>query len=167
MAKSIATGYTDTAISGNPAMTVTVGKLNFGVDYLVQPGSSTSEVNLVNATSPRDQQETIRFAQKSVKDIYTGTDIESDARVSVKGGLDTLLELRGVWLETDSVDATYRKLIPYKVGLQFRMPNYSSVTPAMALAQVLRAYGLAFETGTTTEAGINRILHSNLMKADL
>lgn len=164
--KSIATGYTDSAIAGSPAMTVAVGKLNFAADSLVL-SDVPGETILTNRTSPFDQPEVLRFSQKEIKDIYAGTDVDPSARVSVKNGRATLLELRGMWAETDSVDATYKKLIPYKVGIQFNMPSYGSVTAAMALTQILRAFGMVFETGTVTDVGVNNILHGALKKADL
>lgn len=166
MTKSIANGRTDTAIAGNPAMTVTAGKLNFAADFLVT-SNVPGEVILTNRTSPLNQLETIRISQKGIKDIYSGSDIDPSARVSTKSGIGTLIELRGTFKETDSVDATYEVLLPYKVGLQFNWPTYSSCTADMALTEILRALGAVFETGTVTSAGVNNILHGALKKADL
>jgi len=129
--------------------------------------SVPGETVTANRTSPLDQPETYRFSQKEIKDVYAATDIDPSARMATKAGRATLIELRGAWAETDSVDVTYRKLIPYKVGIQFTMPTNASVTADMALAAILRAYGLVFETGTVTSAGINNILHGALRKADL
>lgn len=166
LAKVIANGFTDTAIAGAPAMTVAVGKLNFAADWRVlsdQPG----EAILINRTSPFDQQESIRFSQREVKDVYAGSDIDPAARATTKSGKSTYIELKGVWSETDTVDATYQRLLPYKVGITLNVPTNSSVTADMALAQFLRAMGSVFETGTVTSAGINNLLRGVLKKADL
>lgn len=166
MAKSIATGYTDTAIAGNPAMQVVVGKLNFASDHRVV-SEVPGEIVTSNVTCPVDQPETFRFSQKEIANVYAQTNIDPSARLSITNGKATLLELREVWVETDSVDTTYRKLIPVKVGIQFTIPSYGNVTQAMILTALLRAYGLIFETGTVTDVGVNNINHGVLRKADL
>lgn len=166
MTKSIATGYTDTAISGNPAMTVTVGKLNFATDHRVV-SEVPGEIVTSNVTCPIDQPETFRFSQKEIANVYAQTNIDPSARLPITNGKATLLELREVWVETDSTDATYRKLIPVKVGIQFTIPAYGSITADMAMVAILRAAGLIFETGTVTSAGVNNINHGVLRKADL
>lgn len=166
MAKTIATGYTDTAISGNPTMTVTAGKLNFKADF--RPLSEApGEVILTNVTSPVDQPETMRLSQRKVANVYANTEVDPSAYLPIRQGTATLLECRETWVETDSVDTTYRKLIPVKCGITFTLPAYGNITADQAVGLVLRTLGLTFETGTVTSVGMAALLRGVMMKADL
>lgn len=166
MTKSIATGYTDTAIAGNPAMTVTVGKLNYLSDFRKSSVSPT-EVLATNVTCPVDQPETIRISQKPITNIYANLDVDPSGYLPNKKGTATLLELREIWVETDSVDATYRKYIPAKVGITLQLPQYAGVTAAMAQTLALRAFSLILELGVVDTTGMDALMRGVLAKKDM
>lgn len=165
MAKTISTGYTDTAIAGNPAMTVTIGKINWAADHRMTQ-DDPGEVILTNVTSPVDQPETSRFSQRKVANVYSSTDIDPSAYLPNKAGTATLLELREIWAETDSVDTTYRKLMPMKAGITLTLPANPNITSDQVRDFLLRAVSLAFETGTVTSAGIAALTRGVMRKAD-
>lgn len=166
MTKSIATGYTDTAIAGNPAMTVTVGKLNYGADFR-KSSVASAEVIATNVTCPVDQPETLRISQKPISNIYANLDVDPSGYLPNKKGSATLLEMREIWVETDSVDATYRKYIPVKVGLTLQLPQYAAVTSALAQAAALRAVSMLFEQGVVDTTGMDALIRGVLAKKDM
>jgi len=163
MTKTIVTGPTDTAFSGSTAMTVPVPGLNWFTDYRVRT-SQPGEVVFTNVTTPTDQAETVRFSQRAKKDIYSGTGIDQAAYLPVRSGLSTLIELRQTWVETDSGDATYRKLIPVRVGITLDLPTYGNITAAQALVLTERAVSCLFERGTVNSTGLGALQRGILAK---
>lgn len=166
MTKSVTVGYTDTTITGNPAMSVTVGKLNYLVDFR-KSATSATEVIASNVTCPVDQPETLRISQKPISNIYANLDVDPSGYLPNKKGTATLLELRELWVETDSVDATYKKYIPVKVGITVQLPQYAAVTAALAQTAVLRAFGSIFELGVVDTKGVDALIRGILSKADM
>lgn len=166
MAKTISLGYTDTAIAGNPAMTMTVGKQNFASDWKVLSETPT-EVILSNVTCPTDQPELARISAKPMADIYARTGVDASGKLGIKNGSSVLIELSQMAVETDDTDASYRKYIPVTYGVFMRVPAYGNFTAAMAQTGLLRALGLTNETGLVTTVGVNNLLHGILKKADI
>jgi len=165
--KSIATGYTDTAIAGSPTMQVAIGKLNYVADHRILV-DTPGEVITTNLTCPVDQPETFRFSQRTVANVYASdSSIDAAAYLATKQGTATLLENREVWVETDSVDATYRKLIPVKCGITITAPSYGNITSDMLKTLLLRSVALAFETGVVTSEGLAALQRGVLQKKDL
>lgn len=166
MAKTIVHGYTDTAIAGNPAMSVTVGKYNFPTDFRVV-SDVPGETRLVNITCPVDQPETLRFSQRKVANIYKGApDIDPSAYLPVKNGTATLMETQVTWSEEDSVTGG-RLLFPLRVGTIVTVPSYGGISDAEVLNLVLRSFGLPFQTGTVTSAGLAALIRGVMRKSDL
>lgn len=166
MAKNIAYGFTDTAVGGFASNPQTLVALNWAVDHDILsdvPGEAVT----TNLSSPVDQPETFRFAQRKVANVYAGTDVDPSAYLPVRQGTSTLIEMREVWVETDSTDATYRKLIPVKVGITLTFPSYGNITADMALASVKRCASALFETGVGTSTGIAALLRGVMKKKDL
>lgn len=166
MAKTIGTGYTDTAIGGFANNPQTLPAINWSVDHspIVEvPG----EVVTTNLSCPVDQPETFRFAQRKVANVYASTDVDPSAYLPVRQGTSTLVELREVWVETDSTDATYKKLIPVKCGITLTLPAYGGITADMALALARRALAGTFETGVATSTGFAALLRGVMKKKDL
>lgn len=166
MAKVIATGTTDTAFAGSTALTVPIPGLNWGVDFR-SLSSVPGEVIATNLSSPMDQPETFRFSQRAKANIYAGTDIDVSAYLPTRQGLDTLIECREVWVETDTLDSTYRKLMPGKCGITLSFPAYGNVTPEMVLSLLKRTVAAAFEQGVVTSTGISALQHGVLRKSNL
>lgn len=166
MTKSITVGYTDTAIAGNPAMQVTVGKLNYGTDFR-KSAVSASEVVATNVTCPVDQPETLRISQKPISNVYANLDVDPSGYLPSKKGIATLLEDRQLWVETDSVDATYKKYIPIKVGITIQAPQYSGVTSTLVQTACLRAFSLILEQGVVDTTGMDALLRGVLSKKDM
>jgi len=166
MTKSIVTGPTDTAFSGSTTLAVPIPGLNWTADFRMLP-SSPGEVVATNVTTPVDQPETVRFSQRAKANIYQGTNIDPTAYLPVKNGTSTLLELRQTLVETDSGDASYRKLIPVRAAITLDIPSYGNVTAAMVLSLVQRAVALAFEKGVVTSTGLSAIQRGVLKKVDL
>lgn len=143
MAKTIAKGPTDTAFSGSTTLTVPIPGLNWTTDF--RPLSKVpGEVVAVNVTCPVDQPETIRFSQRKIANVYNGINLDPAVHLPVKAGTATLIELRQLWVETDSVDTTYRKVIPVKVGITLTLPAYGNVTATMCLDTLKRAVAATF-----------------------
>lgn len=166
MAKTIATGCTDTAFSGSTTLTVPIPGLNYPVDYRVL-SNVPGEVVLTNVTAPVDQPEIARFAQRAKSNVYLGTDIDPSAYLPVRNGTSTLVELRQTLVETDSTDATYRKLIPMRVAVTIDLPSYGNITDAIVLALAERGIALLFEKGVVDATGFKAFQRGILKKATL
>lgn len=166
MAKSISLGYTDTAVGGFANNPQTLPALNWGVDHT--PISDVpGETVTTNLSSPVDQPETFRFAQRKVANVYAGTDVDPSAFLPVRQGTSTLIELRQVWVETDSVDTAYRKLIPVKCGITLTIPSYGNITADQAMVVLKRTLAGAFETGVGTSTGMAALLRGVMKKKDI
>jgi hypothetical protein len=164
MSKTLTKGYADTAISGGSSQAFTLAPLNFGADFRIL-SNVAGEVVLTNVTCPADQPETIRVSQREVTNIYANTNIDTSAYAPVKNGTATLIEMRGNWVETDSTDASWRKIIPVKVGLTLTLPAYgSTLTGATLLNFVSRAVSAAFEQNTNDSTGLVALQHGVLLK---
>lgn len=166
MAKSISLGYTDTAVGGFANNPQTLPALNWAVDHT--PISDVpGEVVTTNLSCPVDQPETFRFAQRKVQNVYAGTDVDPSAYLPIRQGTSTLIECREIWVESDSVDTTYRKLIPVKCGITLTVPSYGNITADQVLALLRRTAAGAFETGVSTSTGISALLRGVMKKKDL
>lgn len=166
MAKSIATGPTDTAFSGSTTLTVPIPGLNWTTDHRIL-SSNTGEMLTTNVTSPTNQPETFRFARKVIKDVYANTGVDPSARLSTKTGFAQLVEMRQLWKETDSVDVTYEKFIPLKVGITIQTSDYGNVTADMLLTAAKRAIAALFEKGVVTSTGMAAYQRGVLKKIDI
>jgi len=166
MTKSISLGFTDTAIGGYASVAVTLPALNWSADHNLL-SNNPGEVITTNLTSPVDQPETFRFSQRKVSNVYAGLDIDPSAYLPTRQGSSTLIELRENWVETDSVDAMYRKIIPVRCGISFTLPSYGNVTAAMALELLYRTLSAAFEQGVTDETGMAALLRGVMVKKTL
>lgn len=166
MAKVIAIGPTDTVVAGHAQNDVVAPALNFEADFRViseVPG----EVILTNVTCPIDQPETLRFAQRKVANVYSGTDIDPSAYLPSRQGTSTVVQLRQVAAETSTTDEAYRKSLPMSCGITFTVPSYVAVTPAMVLDLVERTVSALFEQAVDSDSGIDALLHGVMKKSVL
>lgn len=166
MTKSIAPGYTDTAIEGFTALGVNHPAINWSEDFRVlsdQPG----EVVLINVVSPVDQPETVRFAQRKVNNVYAGTDIDPSAYLPSRQGTATVVQVRDVLAETSSTDENHRLLAPISCGITLTAPSYVGITPDIAANLLKRAFACFFEEADATTDGVDALLHGVLKKKAL
>lgn len=166
MAQSISYGYTDTAISGVTSLTLPRGLINFKSDFSVQK-NATTDITLVNLTSPVDRPEKFRFALSNVDNIYANTGIDPSVWGATKQGQSLLIQLTEVLSVTDSVDPSYRVDLPVQCNISLKVPKNSLVTPEYLLTLIGRAVSGAFGTGETSTNGIKRLIHGSLIPADL
>lgn len=167
MAKTVAMGYTDTAIDGFTSLDVSCAALNFEEDFEVE-SAVPGEVIAKNVKAPVDRPETIRWTQRKVANIYAGnSDIDVSAYLPSRQGTSTLIELRNITEETSSTDDAYRKLIPMRVGLSFTLPSYSGITAAMAKDQILRCVAAMFDQADVTDARIASLQRGIMSPTDL
>lgn len=167
MAKVIVKGPIDTVFAGSTALTVPIPGLNWTTDFRRLPVSASGEVIAINVTSPTDQQEAFRFSQRSVANIYAGQAIDASSQLPSKTGTATLIELRQNWVQTDTVDAMYRRAIPMKCGITLTLPTYGDITADMVLDLLKRTVAAAFEKGVVTSTGMAAIQRGILSKTDL
>jgi len=165
MAKSMHVGYSDTVFTGGGDDTATVNLVLNPEDFRAVP-SDAGEFVAVNITTPTDQPEIIRISQRKIANIYANTDIDPAAYISTRSGTATLLELRGVIREDDSVDAAYVKLIPYRLGTTLSLPTYAGFDQDVAFAAVMRHLNLLFGGKDNSPGRINALMHGVLRPND-
>lgn len=166
MARTISTGYTDTAISGVTSLNFPRGLINFKADFRVQK-NNTNDVTLINLTSPVDQPEKFRFAISDIANIYTNTGIDPSVWGANRQGQSLLIQVSEVFSVTDSADPSYRVDLPVVCNITLKTPKSGLITNEAILGLLGRAVSGAFETGATSVDGIKRLEHGSLIPADL
>lgn len=168
MAQVISYGYTDTAISGVTSLTFPRGLINFGKDFCVQK-NGTTDVTLTNLTSPIDQPERFRFAISDIPNIYTsiGAGIDPSVWGANKQGESLLIQLTEVISVTDPTAPDYRVDLPLTCNITLKVPKSSLISTDYLLTFIGRAVSGAFETGSTSTAGIKRLAHGSLIPSDI
>lgn len=167
MSKSISIGVTDTADGTWTITDPTPAELNFDADYRIL-SATPGETVLANVTSPIDQPEHLRFAQRSVSNIYAGSDIDPSVYLPSRRGISTVVEVRQVWKETSSTDETYERVFPVRVGISFTVPAYAAVDETLVAALIKRNLGALWEQGSATmDTGIASLLHGVMTKSAL
>jgi len=167
MTKSIATGFTSTPISGVSNPSITVPLQNWAMDFGVQV-DDPGECAVTELTALTDQPALVRVSQRANSNVYAKSDIDPTAYLPSRSGTDTLIERRETWAETDSTDATYRKLIPVRCGITIQVPAYGNITDAQVLDLVKRTLaGIYDSSGTSAIDVVSPILHGVLKKKTL
>lgn len=164
MAKVLSYGPNDTPVEGVTNLTLTVPPLNFDADFRTledEPGRWVA----IDVTSPQDQPSTLRIAQQSRPNVYAGTSIDPSVFLPTKKGLDTIIEIREVWSDTESTDPTYLRLAPVRAAITLTLPDSSLVTEDSVMRLVGRAVAALFAQGDATHsAGISALLHGVVRK---
>lgn len=166
MAISVSTGYTDTAIPGNPVLNLLRGSVNFGADFRVK-SQVPSEVILNNLTSPVDRQEKFRFSYSDIANIYSGTDIDPSVYAPSKRGYSVLCQLTETFSITDPTVPSYRVDLPISAHIVLKMPANENLTSAMIQTVTARVVSGLYETGLTTTSRISSLARGSLIPADL
>lgn len=167
MTKSIATGFTSTPIAGVTNPTITVPLQNWAVDFAVTT-DAPGDTAVTELTALVDQPVSVRVSQRANSNVYARTDIDPSAYLPSRAGTDTMIERREVWAETDSTDATYRKLSPVRCAVNITVPAYGNITDQQVLDLVKRTLAGLYDTsGTTVIDVVNPILHGVTKKKTL
>lgn len=165
MARTVSTGTNGTAQAGITPLTFAMNPVNFTADFkIIEDGPG--KVIYTDLTAPLDQPSTIRIAQQNKANVYAGTSIDPSVYAASKSGTDTIVELREVWRETDSVDTTYQVDLPMRGALTLSIPNASQISAAMVetFAKRLVAAALYAQGVQTPSTGINALLHGVVKK---
>lgn len=166
MAKSVSVGYTDTAIAGNPVLTLPRGSLNFAADFKVKT-ETPSEVVLVNLTSPIDRPEKLRISYNEVANVYNGSDVDPSVYGPSKKGISVLVQLTETLSETDSVDPLYRVDLPISIHAVMKFPANAAVTVAMLQTALGRMVSGFYATGSMTTDRLSSLVRGSLKPSDI
>lgn len=166
MAQTISNGYSDTAISGVTSLAFPRGLINFGTDFRVQK-NGTTDITLVNLTSPIDRPEKFRFAISDIANIYTNTGIDPSVWGANRQGQSLLIQLSEILSVTDSADPSYRVDLPVVCNITLKTPKSGLISSEFILGLLGRAVSGAFDTGSTSTDGIKRLEHGSLIPRDL
>lgn len=167
MAKVVSTGYTDTAIAGNPVLNLLRGSLNFLTDFRVKTDVAGKEIVLTNLTSPVDRPEKIRIAYSEIANCYTGSGIDPSVAAPTKGGVSVLAQLTEVISVSDDTDPNYRIDLPVSYHLVIKVPRSEYITPNLVQTGLARLLSVVYETGVTTTTRISGLLRGSLKPADV
>lgn len=121
---------------------------------------------LRDLTSPRDQQWTLRVQQKPRANVYAGSAIDPAGYLSSRSGIDTIVELLGTAIETDSVTGEV-EYVPVRLAFSMTVPDASVVTAANVktmLAHLLGGLG-AFDATGWSDSGLTGLLNGVTHKA--
>lgn len=141
-------GYSDTAVSGVTAPTITTKVLNFESDFRVK-SESAKEVVLVNTTTPLDQNETIRFGFSEIADIYAKSGINSDLVVGSKKGINLLSQLTEIVKVTDSANSAFTQYLPISAHLVIKVPQSSYIDSALVQDLITRLISTLYQNGAS------------------
>lgn len=146
MSKTIQTIFTDTAISGVTAPSLTVPVLNYDTDFRLKSGS-VNEVIMVNTTTSLDADETIRLSVAEVQDIYKNSGIAVDLISDTKQGYSLLLQVNQIVKVTDSSNLNYEAHIPLSAHLVIKLPKAEAITNEVILKLVSRVVAPLYDNG--------------------
>lgn len=164
MTKSTSYGPNGTPVEGLASVTFTVAPLNYDADF-AELESGPGKVVYTDISSPQDQPSTLRIAQSSRPNIYAGTSIDPSVFLPSRKGVDTIVEVREVWSQTDSDDSTYLKQAPVRAALTLTLPENGIVTADAVARLVQRVVAALYLQGEATYAnGIDAINHGALKK---
>lgn len=166
MAKTVTLGPNGTAVSGVPAVSLSVDPLNFEEDFYLlkdDPGDTIYS----DGTSPVDQPATVRIATRDNANVYAGTSIDPSAFLSSRKGRDVVIQVRDVARIDDSEDATYLRMFPISAGLTISAPIDANVTPAIVQDMIERIIAAAAAaTATPLSDGLSALLRGVTRKKD-
>lgn len=166
MAKTVSYNRTDTAVAGNPTLTLPMAVLNYKADWRVK-SEANGEAVLTNLTSPIDAPERLRFAVSDIKDVYKNTGIDPLTAAPSKKGVSVLCQLTDTWTVTDSEDATYVVNLPVAGHIVLRIPANENITSDMLKLFVGRLIDGLFETGLSDSTRLRALSRGVLLPADL
>lgn len=161
MAKVISTGYTDTAIAGNPVLNLVRGSVNFQADFRTKSNNG-KEVVLTNLTSPIDRPEKFRISYSEIANVYSGSGIDQSVYAPSKKGVSILAQVTEVLSVTDSTDAEFRNDLPMTAYLVIKVPSSEYVTSATVQTLVGRLLSGLYDTGKTDLARLDSILRGSI-----
>lgn len=147
MSKVISTTFTDTAISGVTAPSVTLPVINYDADFRMK-STAANEVSMVNTTTSLENDETIRISVSEIADIYKNAGISADYVVGSKQGYSLLVQVTRLVTVTDSTDPSYQAHLPLSAHLVLKMPKSEAITNATIQSMVSRVFGTLYEGGS-------------------
>lgn len=154
MARELNVTYKDTTVTGKgETISIAIPALNWGADFRVTV-DEPDEVNLKNVTTPLGLDETFRFGNNPIKNVYNGSDIEPATRSQFIVGNKILVAHREKWIVTDSAEPTYQVILPFKSTLTFDVPRDPIVSVDDVEAAVYRTIAGLFDV---TETGNTRL----------
>jgi hypothetical protein len=117
-----------------------------------------------------DRPETVRIAQQSRPNVYSGTTIDPASALSYKRGTDTIVELKGVGAIVDGSDADYVKYFPYRLAVTMTLPTHVLVDSTFVITQLQRLLSYFCASNSTDvegsfAAGIDGLLRGVVKKA--
>lgn len=141
-------GYSDTAMSGVTAPSISAPNLNYGVDFRIK-SESNKEVVLTNTTAPLDQIETIRFGYSEIADVYSKSGLNSDQIPGTKKGINLLVQVNDTLKITDSGNAAFSQYLPISAHMVIKVPQSGYITPAIVATLISRLNATLYESGSS------------------
>lgn len=164
VSKTLSHGPSGTAIGGLATVTCAPVPINYEADMLVIE-EGVGKVVYTDVTSPADRPSTLRIAQTSKPNIYTGTSIDPSVFLASKRGTDTYIEAREVWSVIDTEDSTFLQEFPVRCSLALALPDTAYVSDEDIEALVGRVIAALYAQGEATpDTGINALLHGVVKK---
>lgn len=166
MSISLVTKTTDTSTGVNPT-TLSVGAFNYSSDWRVK-SNKPEEAILTNLTAPTSYPETLRFARRSVANIYNGWDVERALWLPTKVGFELVGQLKTIYGLADSADATYEAALPISTHLVVKAPNNELITPTVVLSHIRRLLNGFYEIVSSTQTSrLPSLMRGALIPIDL
>lgn len=162
MSKTVSYGYTAASETVNVARPVLSKS-----DYAVISDDASSECIMTNLNAPTDQPETLRWAQRPIKNVYSNSGIEPSLYSQLKTGISILAELREVAKVTDSENAAYRVDYPVRVYTVIECPNDGAVSNDDISAVVKRHLSLLYTDAQSSSSRISEMRHAAVAPTSL
>lgn len=166
MSKVTSFGYTDTAPAGGATKTLTRPNLNYAANFSVVSNTDNKAV-ITNLTTPVDQQETIRWQESNVANIYDGTTIDPSVFATSKQGISLVAQVNNVLRVTDSVDATFQVDLPISVHMVVKLPKSQYITSANLEAVIARCVAAYYDTDSTGVTRIDKLVRGSMLPSTL
>lgn len=166
---SISLHYPATDSGSHTSPEIIVPALDWASDWaVVTNGSSGASSLLENTTTGLDTPQSLMTSRKQMANVYANTSVDRALWAPTTRGFRLTFSLKDSPYLLDSVDATFKQVLPIQVELRATYPISSQITAAVLAHEINRLLGGLYETGTTTmTTRLERAMRGALTPSDL
>lgn len=166
MAKILAAGYADTAISGVSSLNLSRGLLNLPADWKMQSVNS-NECVLTNLKAPLDRPETIRIQWSEKANVYQNSGVDVSVRPPSQKGISFVIQHRRILTCTDSASPDFRQDVPVQVHTVCTFPAFELFTADMLQIELGRMLSAFYNTGVTDVNRMSAIMRGAVQSSEV
>lgn len=166
MALKLIKPWADTPVTGGTPVSLPLGSVNFGADWVVQ-STNNKEAWITNQTTPYDAPERFRFGRSEIANVFTNSGIDPNFMTTSKRGTSIVCQLNSVLNIVDTERADFKQQLPLSCHLVIKVPNNELLTADEILGYVERTLCGLFETDSNGSSRLNGFIRGALLPPDV